>query len=107
MFQFAATGGFAGTRVILKDTVQNLSEDCRLSFTSLMAHYGTAAAEKDWLRAAGFAPNQSGQPGLVALGKCVIVHPRSLPYLAVPRRCVKGPGNETKFVDGAQSVAPL
>ena len=105
MFQFAATGGFAGTRVILKDIMQNGSEDCRLSFTSLMAHYGTAAAEKDWLRAAGFAPNQSGQPGLVAFFKCVFVHPRSLPYLV--KLCVKGAANETESVDGTQSVAPL
>ena len=73
MFQFAATGGFAGTRVILKDIMQNGSEDCRLYFTSfLMAHFGTAAAEKDWLRAAGFAPIQFANPGLVALGKCAV-----------------------------------
>ena len=72
MFQFAATGGFAGTRVILKDPVQNGSELCLLYFTSLMAHFGTAAAEKDWLRAAGFAPRQIGKPVLVALGKCAV-----------------------------------
>ena len=58
----------------MKDRVQFGSElcDCKLSFTRLVAHLGTVLAEKGWLGVAGFgfAPIQSAQPGLVALGKC-------------------------------------
>ena len=68
----AATRGFAGARVVLKDPVQNGSELCPLCFTRLMAHLGTVFADKDWLGVAGFAPIQKAIPGLVALGKCAV-----------------------------------
>ena len=71
-FQFAATRGFAGARVVLKDQVQKGSQSCPLSFTRLMAHIGTVLTEKDWLSVARFAPIQTAFPVLVALGKCAV-----------------------------------
>ena len=69
----AATRGFAGARVVLKNQVQKPSEQCFLSIiTRLMAHHGTVLAEKDWLGVAGFAPIQFAKPALVALGKCAV-----------------------------------
>ena len=71
-FQFAATRGFTGARVVLKNKVQKASQFCLLSFTRLMAHIGTVPTEKDWLSFARFAPKQTATPGLVALGKCAV-----------------------------------
>ena len=71
-FQFAATRGFTGARVVLKNKVQKASQFCLLSFTRLMAHIGTVPTEKDWLSFARFAPIQIAKPGLVALGKCAV-----------------------------------
>ena len=72
MVQLAATGAFAGARVVMKDRVHKGSELCPLFITSLMAHNGTVPAEEDWLRLAGFAPKQTGSPELVTFGKCAV-----------------------------------
>ena len=103
--QFAATGAFAGARVVLKDQVQKGFEHCQLSFTRLMAHSGTVPAEKSWLGVAGFAPKQFVKPGLVALGKCAVRLETSAD-LRPPVQvwfCV----DDTEFVNGAQSAAPF
>ena len=106
MFQFAATRGFAGAWVVMKDPVQVASEHCILSFTRMMAHIGTVLAEKDWLGFAGFAPIQIANPGLVALGKCAVRLETSAdlrPHHVKVCFCV----DDTEFVNRAQCVAPL
>ena len=104
MVQLAATGAFAGARVVMKDRVHKGSELCPLFITSLMAHNGTVPAEEDWLRLAGFAPKQIAKPGFVAFGKFAVhLVTSGIRRPAKVWACV----DDAQFVNGAQYVAPV